>query len=84
MTLGARVPCGNWLVCGAGYPLWVCSGLFWLVGTLSAMTAWMLIATWPTPPGIQAQQAWCRNNFRRDGDLHLTGMPHGHGVRINM
>jgi hypothetical protein len=22
------------------------SGLFWLVGTLSAMTAWLLLATW--------------------------------------
>jgi hypothetical protein len=34
------------------------SGLFWLVGTLSAMTAWMLIATWRhTRRRMQAQNA---------------------------
>jgi PAS domain S-box-containing protein len=53
------------------------SGLFWLVGTLSAMTAWMLIATWRhTRRRMQAQQALVtETNFRRAMENSvLTGM----------
>ncbi len=53
------------------------SGLFWLVGTLSAMTAWMLIATWRhTRRRLQAQQALvAETNFRRAMENSiLTGM----------
>ena len=53
------------------------SGLFWLVGTLSAMTAWMLIATWRhTRRRLQAQQAVvAETNFRRAMENSiLTGM----------
>ena len=53
------------------------SGLFWLVGTLSAMTAWMLIATWRhTRRRMQAQQALVQEtNFRRAMENSvLTGM----------
>ena len=53
------------------------SGLFWLVGTLSAMTAWMLIATWRhTRRRMQAQQAVvAETNFRRAMENSiLTGM----------
>ena len=53
------------------------SGLFWLVGTLSAMTAWMLIATWGhTRRRMQAQQARVQEtNFRRAMENSvLTGM----------
>ena len=53
------------------------SGLFWLVGTLSAMTAWMLIATWRhTRRRMQAQQALvAETNFRRAMENSvLTGM----------
>ena len=53
------------------------SGLFWLVGTLSAMTAWMLIATWGhTRRRMQAQQALvAETNFRRAMENSiLTGM----------
>ncbi|KQM75336.1 PAS domain S-box protein [Xylophilus sp. Leaf220] len=43
------------------------SGFFWLVSTLSAMTAWMLIATWRhTRRRVQAQEALvAETNFRR-------------------
>lgn len=53
------------------------SGLFWLVGTLSGMTAWMLIATWRhTRRRLQAQQALvAETNFRRAMENSiLTGM----------
>ena len=53
------------------------SGLFWLVGTLSAMTAWMLIATWRhTRRRMQAQEALvAETNFRRAMENSiLTGM----------
>ena len=46
------------------------SGLFWLVGVLSGMTAWMLIANWRhTRRRQQAQQALVsETNFRRAMD----------------
>jgi PAS domain S-box-containing protein len=53
------------------------SGLFWLVGTLSVMTAWLLIATWRhTRRRMQAQQALvAETNFRRAMENSmLTGM----------
>ncbi|HZY18689.1 MAG TPA: PAS domain S-box protein [Ramlibacter sp.] len=53
------------------------SGLFWLVGTLSAMTAWMLIGNWRhTRRRIKAQQALvAETNFRRAMENSmLTGM----------
>jgi PAS domain S-box-containing protein len=53
------------------------SGLFWLVGTLSAMTAWMLIATWRhTRRRMQTQLALvAETNFRRAMENSvLTGM----------
>jgi PAS domain S-box-containing protein len=53
------------------------SGLFWLVGTLSAMTAWMLIGNWRhTRRRMQAQQALVsETNFRRAMENSmLTGM----------
>lgn len=53
------------------------SGLFWLVGVLSAMTAWMLIATWRhTRRRMQAQLALVtETNFRRAMENSmLTGM----------
>ncbi|MFT4243395.1 MAG: PAS domain S-box protein [Acidovorax sp.] len=53
------------------------SGLFWLVGTLSALTAWMLIATWRhTRRRMQAQEALvAETNFRRAMENSvLTGM----------
>ncbi len=53
------------------------NGLFWLVGTLSAMTAWMLIATWRhTRRRMQAQEALVvETNFRRAMENSiLTGM----------
>ncbi|WP_343590422.1 PAS domain S-box protein [Paracidovorax wautersii] len=53
------------------------SGLFWLVGALSAMTAWLLIATWRhTRRRMQAQQALvAETNFRRAMENSiLTGM----------
>ncbi|MBK0393205.1 PAS domain-containing sensor histidine kinase [Ramlibacter algicola] len=53
------------------------SGLFWLVGTLSAMTAWMLIGNWRhTRRRIRAQQALvAETNFRRAMENSmLTGM----------
>lgn len=53
------------------------SGLFWLVGTLSAMTAWMLIANWRhTRRRMKVQQAlMAETNFRRAMENSmLTGM----------
>ena len=53
------------------------SGLFWLVGALSAMTAWMLIANWRhTRRRIRAQQDLLSEmNFRRAMENSmLTGM----------
>ncbi|MBI2772322.1 MAG: PAS domain-containing sensor histidine kinase [Burkholderiales bacterium] len=53
------------------------SGLFWLVGALSAMTAWMLIGNWRhTRRRMQAQQALiAETNFRRAMENSmLTGM----------
>ena len=53
------------------------SGLFWLVGALSAMTGWMLIANWRhTWRRMQAQQALiAETNFRRAMENSmLTGM----------
>ncbi|WP_342617404.1 PAS domain S-box protein [Rhodoferax sp. GW822-FHT02A01] len=53
------------------------SGFFWLVGTLSVMTAWMLIANWRhTRRRLQAQQAlMSETNFRRAMENSmLTGM----------
>ncbi|MCT9811822.1 PAS domain S-box protein [Acidovorax sp. Be4] len=53
------------------------NGLFWLVGTLSAMTAWMLLATWRhTRRRMRAQEALvAETNFRRAMENSvLTGM----------
>ena len=53
------------------------SGLFWLVGALSLMTAWMLIANWRhSRRRLQAQQALLsETNFRRAMENSiLTGM----------
>ncbi|MDB5753214.1 MAG: putative histidine kinase, classic, partial [Ramlibacter sp.] len=53
------------------------SGLFWLVGALSAMTGWMLIANWRhTRRRMQAQKAlMVETNFRRAMENSmLTGM----------
>ncbi|HSW15440.1 MAG TPA: PAS domain S-box protein, partial [Solimonas sp.] len=53
------------------------SGLFWLVGALSAMTGWMLIANWRhTRRRMQAQRALiAETNFRRAMENSmLTGM----------
>ena len=53
------------------------SGLFWLVGTLSVMTSWLLIATWRhTRRRMRAQDALIvETNFRRAMENSiLTGM----------
>ncbi|MBK6294339.1 MAG: PAS domain S-box protein [Rhodoferax sp.] len=53
------------------------SGLFWLVGVLSAMTAWMLLANWRhTRRRMQAQKdLMSETNFRRAMENSmLTGM----------
>ncbi|MGC3987048.1 MAG: PAS domain S-box protein [Pseudorhodoferax sp.] len=53
------------------------SGLFWLVGALSVLTAWMLIGSWShTRRRQQAQQAlMAETNFRRAMENSmLTGM----------
>jgi PAS domain S-box-containing protein len=53
------------------------NGLFWLVGALSVLTAWMLIGTWRhTRKRLQAQQALvAETNFRRAMENSmLTGM----------
>ncbi|MBL0422019.1 PAS domain S-box protein [Ramlibacter sp. AW1] len=53
------------------------SGLFWLVGTLSTMTAWMLIGNWRhVRRRLQAQRALvAETNFRRAMENSvLTGM----------
>ena len=74
-------PVGDGLVLSAqAYrtsPGLVGSGLFWLVGTLSAMTAWMLMATWRhSRRRMQAQNALVQEtNFRRAMENSvLTGM----------
>ncbi|QEA11567.1 PAS domain S-box protein [Comamonas flocculans] len=53
------------------------SGLFWLVGALSIMTAWLLLGTWRhTRKRMQAQEALvAETNFRRAMENSiLTGM----------
>ncbi len=53
------------------------SGLFWLVGALSALTVWMLLGTWRhTRRRVQAQQALvAETNFRRAMENSMpTGM----------
>ncbi len=53
------------------------SGLFWLVGALSVMTAWLLLGTWRhTRRRMQAQEALlAETNFRRAMENSvLTGM----------
>ncbi len=53
------------------------SGLFWLVGSLSVMTSWLLIATWRhTRRRMRAQEALIvETNFRRAMENSiLTGM----------
>ncbi|MFZ4287433.1 PAS domain-containing sensor histidine kinase [Variovorax sp. HJSM1_2] len=53
------------------------SGLFWLVGALSVLTAWMLIGNWRhTRRRLQAQQAlMAETNFRRAMENSMaTGM----------
>ena len=53
------------------------SGFFWLVGMLSAMTAWMLIANWRhTRRRMQAQQALIAETYFRRAmeNSVLTGM----------
>ncbi|QXZ11042.1 PAS domain S-box protein [Comamonas sp. Y33R10-2] len=53
------------------------NGLFWLVGTLSAMTSWLLLATWRhTRRRQRAQEALvAETNFRRAMENSvLTGM----------
>jgi PAS domain S-box-containing protein len=74
-------PIGNAMVLRAqAYrtsPGLVGNGLFWLVGALSVLTAWMLIGTWRhTRRRLQAQQALvAETNFRRAMENSmLTGM----------
>ena len=74
-------PVGNALVLRAqAYrtsPGLVGNGLFWLVGALSVLTAWMLIGTWRhTRRRLQTQQALvAETNFRRAMENSmLTGM----------
>jgi PAS domain S-box-containing protein len=74
-------PVGNGLVLHAqGYRAslgLIGSGLFWLVATLSVMTAWMLIANWRhTRRRMQAQKALVlETNFRRAMENSMpTGM----------
>jgi PAS domain S-box-containing protein len=74
-------PIGNGLILRAqGYRASlgvIGSGLFWLVGALSVMTAWMLITNWRhTRRRAQAQQALVSEaNFRRAlENSMLTGM----------
>ncbi len=74
-------PVGNGLVLRAqAYrtsPGLVGNGLFWLVGALSVLTAWMLIGTWRhTRRRLQTQQALvAETNFRRAMENSmLTGM----------
>jgi PAS domain S-box-containing protein len=74
-------PVGNGLVLHAqGYRASlgvIGSGLFWLVATLSVMTAWMLIANWRhTRRRMQAQKALVlETNFRRAMENSMpTGM----------
>jgi PAS domain S-box-containing protein len=81
MAEAAVPPVGNGLVLQA--QAWrtsqgvVGTGLFWLVGVLSAMTAWMLIGNWRhTRRRMQAQQALLtETHFRRAMENSmLTGM----------
>ena len=74
-------PVGNGLILSA--QAWrtsqglVGGGLFWLVGVLSVMTAWMLIGNWRhTRRRLQAQKAlMAETNFRRAMENSmLTGM----------
>ena len=74
-------PVGNGLVLRAqAYRTsqgFVGNGLFWLVGALSVLTAWMLIGTWRhTRRRLQAQQALvAETNFRRAMENSMpTGM----------
>ncbi|MFM9879046.1 MAG: PAS domain S-box protein [Burkholderiaceae bacterium] len=74
-------PVGNGLLIRAqGYRAslgLVGSGLFWLVGALSALTVWMLIGTWRhTGRRLQAQRDLVREtNFRRAMENSMpTGM----------
>jgi PAS domain S-box-containing protein len=74
-------PVGNSLILRAqGYRTslgLIGSGLFWMVGVLSAMTAWMLIANWRhTRRRVRAQEALvAETNFRRAMENSiLTGM----------
>jgi len=74
-------PIGNGLVLKAqGYRTSqdiVGSGFFWILGSLSALTIWMLIGTWRhTRKRIQTQQAlYNETNFRRAMENSmLTGM----------
>jgi PAS domain S-box-containing protein len=74
-------PIGNGLVLKAqGYRTSqdiVGSGFFWVLGSLSALTIWMLVGTWRhTRKRIQAQQAlYNETNFRRAMENSmLTGM----------
>jgi len=74
-------PIGNGLVLKAqGYRTSqdiVGSGFFWVLGSLSALTIWMLLGTWRhTRKRIQAQQAlYNETNFRRAMENSmLTGM----------
>lgn len=74
-------PVGNGLLIRAqGYRAslgLVGSGLFWLVGALSAMTVWMLLGTWRhTRRRMQAQRALVsETNFRRAMENSMpTGM----------
>ncbi|MEY4712581.1 MAG: hypothetical protein RIS88_2031 [Pseudomonadota bacterium] len=67
------------------------TGLFWLVGTLSVMTAWMLIGNWRhTRRRLQAQRALvAETNFRRAMENSmLTGMRaldlHGRITYVNL
>jgi PAS domain S-box-containing protein len=67
------------------------TGLFWLVGALSVMTAWMLIGNWRhTRRRLQAQRALvAETNFRRAMENSmLTGMRaldlHGRITYVNL
>ena len=74
-------PVGNGLILKAqGYRTSqdiVGSGFFWVIGSLSALTVWMLLGTWRhTRRRVQAQQALvAETNFRRAMENSmLTGM----------
>lgn len=78
---GPVSPVGNGLILrGQAYrtsPGLVGNGLFWMVGALSVLTAWMLIGTWRhTRRRVQAQNALvAETNFRRAMENSMvTGM----------